>query len=182
MKNKHIFIINGAAGVGKDSFIDSLIISSKELDEFGNIINYSSVDVIKSVAKLLGWSGGKSEIDRKFLSDLKKLSGDYNDLPFTSIIHTVSQFLKSLNDTVLFLHIREPHEIERAKTAFGAKTVLVTRDGVGVVKSNESDANVHNYEYDIIIKNNGSIADLQATGMKFLIDLQFNDIQPKYGD
>ena len=35
------------------------------------VINYSSVDEIKRIAKDIGWTGSKTERDRKFLCDLK---------------------------------------------------------------------------------------------------------------
>lgn len=52
---------------------------------------------------------------------------------------------------MLFLHIREPEEIERAKNEFGAKTVLVKRDSIKHITSNMADGRVFNYEYDTAI-------------------------------
>ena len=64
---KEIIIINGSGGVGKDTFIAMC-------DKYTYTKNYSSVDEIKCVARQLGWNGGKTEKDRKFLSDLKLLT------------------------------------------------------------------------------------------------------------
>ena len=53
----------------------------------------------------------------------------------------------------MFIHIREPEEIERAVKAFGAKTLLVKREGLDNISSNYSDASVENYNYDFVIYN-----------------------------
>lgn len=177
---KNIFIINGAAGSGKDTFVDCLAIAANDIIEVGDVENYSSVSVIKDIAKQLGWDGAKSEKDRKFLSDLKLLCKEYNDLPFKSLIHTVSNFYKSLNDEFLFIHIREPEEIERAKTAFGAKTILVKNPKISPVESNASDKNVYNYNYDIIINNDGSISDLRELAPVFISDVYDNRLKSEY--
>ena len=87
--------------------------------------------------------GGKSEKDRKFLSDLKRLTTNYNDFSFESIKDAVYQFENS-NKEILFIHIREPEEIERAANAFSAKTLLIKRVGLENIITNYSDANVLN--------------------------------------
>lgn len=178
--SKHIFIINGAAGSGKDTFVDLVTIAAKSMIEIGDVENFSSVSVIKDIAKQLGWDGSKSEKDRKFLSDLKLLCKEYNDLPFKSIIHTVSNFYKSLNNEFLFLHIREPDEIERAKTAFGAKTILIKNPNISPVESNTSDKNVYNYDYDIIINNDGLISDLGELASVFISNVCDNKLKSEY--
>ena len=99
-----------------------------------------------------GWNGGKSEKDRKFLSDLKRLTTNYNDFSFDSIKNAVYQFENS-NKEILFIHIRESEEIERAANAFSAKTLLIKRVGLENIITNYSDANVDNYPYDYIIEN-----------------------------
>ena len=76
--NKKIFIINGSGGVGKDTFVELV-------SEFASIMNFSSVDKVKDIAKEIGWNGTKTEKDRKFLSDLKILTAEYCDMPFQSM-------------------------------------------------------------------------------------------------
>ena len=180
MMNKSIFIINGAAGSGKDTFVDLVILAAQPYDEVSNVVNFSSVDIIKELAKMIGWDGSKNEKDRKFLSDLKSLCKDYNDLPFKTIIHTVSEFYKSPDKQFLFIHIREPEEIKRAKIAFDAKTILVKRPNVSPVESNTSDKDVYNFEYDIIINNNGSIEDLSNLVPAFISDVCNNKLKSEY--
>ena len=86
---KQVFIINGSGGVGKDTFIEMIptfeFIGKNENSTvwFKNleIRNYSSVSKVKEIAKIIGWNGEKTERDRKFLSDLKLLTTEYNDMP-----------------------------------------------------------------------------------------------------
>ena len=116
---------------------------------------------------MIGWDGQKREKDRKFLSDLKLLCTEYNDLPFISMKEKVDEFNKS-SAKFLFLHIREPEEIERAKNAFNAKTILVKRDSVKHITSNMADENVYKYDYDIEVHNDGTVEDLKASAKTFV--------------
>lgn len=158
--NKHIFIVNGMARAGKDTFAEML----------GDMIHtwkYSSIDKVKMVARHCGWDGGKTETDRKFLSDLKCLLTGYNDLPFKSILETVNIFYKHPLYQVFLIDIREPAEIERAKVAFNAKTIFIENNRVTQVTSNMADAGVYNYKYDYIIENNGTLDEFRENIEEF---------------
>ena len=158
---KLIFIINGCGGSGKDTFIEFV------REFIPSAINFSSIDVIKRIARVIGWRGQKNERDRKFLSDLKQLCGEYNDLPFKSMEQERKEFLDS-DSPVLFLHIREPQEIQRATNAFNAKTILVKNDNIESITSNMSDKNVNEYNYDIIIDNSGTLENLREKAKEFV--------------
>lgn len=170
--NKQIFIINGSGGVGKDTFV-SLISNNIAT------MNFSSVDKVKEIARIIGWTGGKTERDRKFLSDLKLLCTDYNDMPFNSMSEKVKEFVES-NAIMLFLHIREPEEIEKAKNAFNAKTILVKRDSVKQITSNMADGNVFKYNYDIVINNDKGIEELEQKSYCLVNDLINNELKNLY--
>lgn len=158
---KHIFITNGMARSGKDTFAMLL----------NNIIptfKYSSIDKVKEIAKLCGWNGeSKTENDRKFLSDLKMLTTEYSDMPFNAIKEKVEEFIADNKYSVMLIDIREPDEIEKAKVAFGAKTILIENNRVKNISSNFGDANVFNYKYDFVIENNGTLDEYQNTIYKF---------------
>ena len=70
---KQIFILNGSGGVGKDLFVNMVKTSVNKFSPY-RVWNYSSIDKVKAIATQIGWSGGKTEKDRKFLSDLKVLT------------------------------------------------------------------------------------------------------------
>jgi dephospho-CoA kinase len=159
--NKHIFILNGMGGCGKDTFAGFLL-------DIVPTFHYSSVYKIKEIAEACGWDGGKTEKDRKFLSDLKLLTTEYNDLPFKDISEEVEFFRNTtIYFKVLLIDIREPAEIERAKKAFGAKTILIKNDRVPHIHSNMADNGVFDYDYDIVIENNGTLEDFRETVKKF---------------
>lgn len=189
---KQVFIINGSGGVGKDSFVKlvgkamdiwySLYGEQNretihglftpcgcDIDPYNFVWNYSSVHKVKDIAQCYGgWRGGKTEKDRKFLSDLKLLFTDYNDMPFESMKEVVKEFKKDKDAMILFLHIREPEEIARARREFNAITVLVTRNSVPQIHSNMADNNVLKYKYDITINNSGSKRQLFEEAWKFV--------------
>lgn len=158
--NKQIFITNGMARCGKDTF-------AKLLDEFVPTLKYSSIDKVKEIAKLCGWSGAKTERDRKFLSDLKLLTTEYSNMPFKAIKAQVQEFILSGVYSVMLIDIREPEEIEKAKIAFEAKTILIENNRVKHIDSNMADANVFNYTYDYVIQNNGTLEEFKENVKDF---------------
>lgn len=161
---KKIFITNGMARSGKDTFAEIL-------NRYVPTLKVSSIDQVKQIAEACGWNGKKDEKSRKFLSDLKLLLTGYNDLPFKSISDTVYHFKKNTLHNVLLIDIREPIEIERAKNEFDASTILIRRNSIQNITSNSADAGVFNYDYDYIIDNNGTLDDFEGQIIKFGLDV-----------
>ncbi len=146
---KTVLIINGKGGVGKDTLINSLI------DKYSVQI-VSSIDPIKKVAFQLGWDGSKTPIARKFLSDLKRLSIQYNNYPTNYLIEQYLSFLDD-NQDILAVFIREPEEISKFKSLVpDSKTILITRNESLIPMSwgNSSDDDVFSYNYDYYFENN----------------------------
>lgn len=168
--DKQIFIINGSGGVGKDTFVEFV---STELNDiykkFHTVINFSSVDRVKAIAREIGWNGKKTERDRKFLSDLKMLTSEYCDMTYQSMKNKIEEFYDDPNSVLLFLHIREPEEINRIVKEYDAKTILIVRNTIKHITSNIGDKNVFNYEYDYVINNDGKIDDLRKKANNFLL-------------
>lgn len=158
---KEIIIINGSGGSGKDTFVE---FCGKKVP----VMNISSVDKIKEAGSVLGWDGGKKEEDRKFLSDLKILSTEYNDNPFEYIKLRVKEFIRHEAYRIMFIHIREPKEIERVKKEYGCKTLLVKNSKVKKIESNMADANVDKYKYDFTIYNNKTLKELETKAYEFV--------------
>ena len=160
---KQIVVINGTGGCGKDTFVDLC-------KKYISIYNFSSIDKVKEIAKIIGWTGKKTEKDRKFLADLKKLTTDYNDMAFNSIKEAIDIFNNS-SDELMFIHIREPEEIKRVVDLFKAKSLLIKRIGQKLITSNNSDASVENYDYDYIIENT-TLKEYENKAKKFIEDLK----------
>lgn len=159
------FIINGSGGHGKDSFVEFV----KEIMGGSEYVwNYSSVAKVKRLAQMMGWDGGKSDKDRKFLADLKKLTTEYSDMSFKDISAIYFNFIADEQSKILFLHIREPNEICRAVKAFSAKTILIKRSETPLIESNDADRYVLDYQYDYVIENEGGLSDLREKAKLFV--------------
>ena len=160
---KQIVVINGTGGSGKDTFISFV-------SKYARVKNFSSIDKIKEIAKLMGWSGEKDEKARKFLSELKRISTEYNDLAYTEIKKEIAEFQKN-NAEILFIHIREIEEIKRVVRDFSAKTLLIKRENLANITSNLADALVDNYNYDYLIIND-SLENLNKKAQEFVQSLK----------
>ncbi len=161
--NKKIIIINGSGGVGKDTFVEFC-------SEFAKVKNISSVDKVKEAAEILvGWNGEKDDKSRKLLVDLKQLSIDYNDYPMMYIKNEAEDFVANPEQQMMFVHIREISEIKKVKEILKAKTLLITSSRVEKILTNQSDANVDQYEYDNYIANDGSLDELREKAKQFVL-------------
>lgn len=158
---KKIYILNGVGTSGKGTFVEFV-------GEYIPTHKYSIVDLPKEAARVLGWGGGKTEKDRKFLSDIMDLSTEYNDSPFGDVLSVVTDFKNNLiEDEVLFIDMRDPKDIARAVETFGAETILIDNPNVKKIDSNHADANVNNYKYDYIIENDGTLEQLDKMAYLF---------------
>jgi hypothetical protein len=150
MNKKIIIIINGQGGVGKDAFCNAVakIIPCRII---------SSINAIKRIARVGGWRDEKNDSARKLLSDLKLAFSAYNNLPFKEMMFEVKRFLTITYFRILFVHIREPKEIEKFKKEASkfclCFTLLITRPQVERNFGNMADDNVKNYLYDFIFVN-----------------------------
>ena len=172
-----IIIINGYAGVGKSTFVD---MCKKDY----LVTELSTIDPIKDIASKIGWNGQKEPKDRKFLSDLKDLLSKYNDYSFNKTIENVGavvRFFKifiphNFDKLTIFIHCREPEEIERFKKELGARSLIVRRHSSEVVTQfNHADNNVFDAVYDYTIFNEGSLDDLKESAKKFMEKINNED-------
>lgn len=167
---KNIFIVNGLPRSGKTTF-------GVILHDFMPVWSYSSVTKIKKMAMVCGYDENvKSDADRKFLSDLKRITTEYNDFVFSDLRRVVEHFNEQDSYKILLIDIREPEEIERAVKEFGAKTVFIENDRVTPVLSNSSDARVEEYTYDYIVKNNGTLEDFRKEIARFIAQVIWDSI------
>lgn len=161
---KITIVINGVGGAGKDTLISLLEGKFK-------IKNVSSITPIKELAKQMGWQGEKTDKARKFLSDLKAIATEYNDYPTKYLLEKQQDFILS-NDQIMFVHIREPKEIEKfvklSKTI--TKTLLIRPRSELMQKQfgNASDDEVENYSYDYIFNNDKSLEEIKHIWIEFI--------------
>lgn len=169
----HIVVINGSGGKGKDTFAKNCLklAFSHEINPHTEndilaslriMCNIDSVYLVKNLATMAGWDGNKTEKNRKFLSDLKDLLSNWNDVPYKETIKNINTAIKNINDFnngdgLIFVHSREPKEIQRYVNYFGSNichTLLIKNPNIPTVVSNHADKDVENYRYDVVVYNN----------------------------
>jgi hypothetical protein len=180
MHKKIIIVVNGQGGAGKDAFCDAVTqnISCKTV---------SSIDVIKRIARKGGWKGEKTDPARRLLSDLKLAFSAYNDLPFEEMMLKVKRFVSTNTHRILFVHIREPKEIEKFKKAASELcsciTLLITRPQIERNFGNMADDNVKNYPYDFTFVNDYENLQLLSESavifVRRILESQKNSLFPK---
>lgn len=162
---KHqIFIVNGVAASGKDTFIHTVG------NRVRNVHSYSFVDRVKDIAREMGWQDIKTNKTRKFLADLADLWVGYNDKIFTDICNNI-ETRDYQRAHIFFIVVRKPRDIEPFVKRYKkyCKTILIEREGIKV-PNNSADRSVMDYKYDIILKNNGTFTQLDTEVSKFIKD------------
>lgn len=147
-REKRIVIINGGAGVGKDTFC-------RLCGKYVSATTVSTVDPIKGIFSLCGIPYNKFDKDRKALSDMKDILDRY-DYTHTYIGTYVNTFLNTESiRQVLFVHMRDPADIQWLCYLHPDKviTLLIRRTDVPRVTNNHADLNVEDFQYDWIIDN-----------------------------
>lgn len=168
-EQKMVIIINGKGGSGKDTICDVLA-------RHYSIRNTSTITNVKTAARALGWDDAKTYADRKFLSDLKDLWIKYNDGPFNYAFNVYKIFMdtSAVRSRILIIHVREPEEIKKLKTAIEkdgrvpCKTLLITSKRTkNLSYGNHADDMVNYYPYDFIYRNSGPLETIDHDFMNF---------------
>ena len=159
---------------GKDTFVDFCL---KEIRGFGQKV--STVDFVKDIAKRSGWNGEKTPKNRKFLSDLKDLLTEWDDVPYKKVAKQIDIFNFELSTFdlskmgIIFVMCREPQEIQKFVDRLGALTLCVRRaTAENSETSNHADADIFNFKYDYYIDNNGTLEELEQKAKEFLTLIQ----------
>ena len=177
-----VVIINGIGGSGKDTFVEKC----QEILQKACCLNISTVDFVKEVATYCGWDGTKTPENRKFLSDLKRVLTEWNEVPLKKICQEVQAWQSiwigsgNYHKAVVFIHCREPKEIDKLVYQFhqyDPVTLLIRREAAESVEQiNDSDNSVLNYSYNYVVRNEGTLDDLKESARVFLRDCLKLDI------
>ena len=182
---QHIIIINGLPRSGKDTFVE--LCTQTGLCPVGN---FSTVDFVKDIAGECGWAGTKRPEDRRFLSELKRILNEWDDVANRKTAEAIQGWLdeqynyqswlgdSKSDDVVVFVHIREPLEIEHFKKVYfpDARTLCVCRPGLTAYdQSNDSDKNVADYRYDDYIDNDSDLTKLAYAARLFMQIITMED-------
>lgn len=157
-----VIVINGSGTVGKSTFISLC----HEIDPA--VIETSTVDFVKEIALQAGWDGVKDQKGRRLLSDIKDALERYDDVPNKKI----DEFIESHPDNIIFVNVREPHNIQYYKDVYNAITAIVINPNTKQIQGNHADENVYDYEYDVYIENSGDLILLKEMAKFFLDNLE----------
>lgn len=165
MNKKLVIVINGSGGAGKDSVVHIVA-------EQYRVWNVSSIDPIKEAAEHCGVDSLEFHTDRgrKLLSDLKRLFIEYNNYPTMYLLSVLYNFVHNEYKDIMFVHIREPEEIDKFINAINQDVRIVTlfiKNRNEKIFGNVSDDDVENYEYDYVYENTGPLSLLKNDFMKF---------------
>lgn len=165
-----IIVVNGYPESGKDTFVNFC----RDIVGEAYCKNISTVDFVKYIAAKCGWDGTKTAKNRKFLSDMKNLLTEWNDVPFQKVKKEIDFFRRDLESYgvdkygIVFIHCREPEEIERFEKELGAKSVFIDREESKREQSNHSDSRVENHLYTYKIDNNENLEHLREGAKTFI--------------
>lgn len=148
--NTLVILINGRAGVGKDTFVNYCKEHCAKQYPQVHFENLHRSDLPKKALKLIGWDGNKDPESRtvlKWLVDFgEKYGMTYNYL--TDILSTIggNEF------NIVFYHVRDPKSIEVLKDRLMkyrlnviAASLLIQRDTEDL---ESDDWGIESYEYD----------------------------------
>lgn len=173
-----VVIINGQPTSGKSTFVHLC----QQVHSPYTVYEYSTIDFVKSIATECGWDGTKTPKNREFLSNLKDILTKWDDVPFKKSLDQIKNIYdfgwfsvrRKKQETLIFIHCREPEEIQRFKDELGDDCVslLIRRPTVeNNNQSNHADANVFYCKYDYEIMNNDSLEQLEEKAKNFLMEL-----------
>lgn len=147
-----LILINGRAGVGKDTFVNFCKDYVEKYYENIKVFNRHRSELAKIVLEYLGWTGEKTEKIRKVLSELTDIAESYGRN--NEVLNNYIEFLtKEDGLNIVFYHDRDPISIDllkqRYKDDIFVFSLLLKRDTIDL----EPDGwDIENYDYDITIK------------------------------
>lgn len=162
-----IFTVSGKGTCGKTTFEKMVCQYAKKTGLNSHIT--SMVKFTKIFAQRhCKWDGGKTDIERRFLSDLKDTFTRYCEFDRMNIATEIGENAKAGCD-LIFIDAREPDDMLWLKENFGAERILIERPELNNrVYGNHADDDIMKWEYDIHMVNNGSLEDLDNTAKEFV--------------
>ena len=155
MEKKLVVVINGAPGIGKDTFIEKCKDYIADHYYSIKIYNFSSIQPAVDLAREYHWNTRKDPTSRNMLAEIKQYLDKWFDASFkyiTQKIHNINDYILS----IIFVHIREPENIDKLKEYYKDNkmvefiTLYIESDDYKIQEgiTNSSDLNTGNYDYD----------------------------------
>lgn len=172
--NTTTIIVNGFARAGKDSFVAACKL---HLNFDIMVSSFSSIDPVRDLLKRSGIdTSAKTEADRKLLALVGAALEEHSNWRTNSCVDFITDAeLDRWHDqkAVVFLHIREPENIQKVIAGIKAKklgdvhTVLI-RGPREVQADNIADKAVLDMRYDDVLHNNSTLDALYVLAGHYL--------------
>lgn len=161
---RHLVIVNGFAGSGKDTFCGYCEDYLYKKDKIA-FIKHSS-DFAKTILFSMDWNGEKTLETRKLLADIVAF-GESTGSNLKDLFKFVDRNEKL---DVIFYHERNPKEIQKIVDYYKCSqeikvlTVFVNRK---IDKAEEDRWGIQNFVYDVTIMNNDTLEELEKCSKYF---------------
>ena len=173
MARKIIIFVNGYPLAGKDTFV--AICRTLFARKGWNSSAASMVDVPLEMLQVADIDvSNKTPYDRALMADIiAALERNERRLSHRLVSDAHLSAMMHAGDFVAFIHAREPAAINlmvalAQGVGFETITAFVDRPNENREWSNAADANVENFTYNMVVKNFGTLEDLQASTSGFV--------------
>lgn len=148
-----VVLINGKAGVGKDTFVKYCkgFVDENNLDVI--VENLHRSDLPKKALKLIGWDGNKTPEARELLVKLTDFGENFG-VSYDYLIDSLS-VLEEGKLKLIFYHVRDPKTIAKLKSQLMCRfnvlstTLLIERGTEDIEPDNWG---IEDYDYDLIMR------------------------------
>lgn len=171
----HIIIVNGPPRAGKDTFVEFLtsMLRAKNIA----VDAFSSIDPVRDMLTGAGFDlTKKTQADRRLLALVGDAVEQHSAWRTRQCLSRIEDFAFSVPrplDSVMFLHIREPCNIETIRhwaatqSNHSCFTVFIESILAEQVTTNAADAGVKEMSYDYTVPNDGTLDDLHRATKDF---------------
>lgn len=147
-----LILINGKAGVGKDTFVNFCKDYVEKCYENTKVFNRHRSELAKIALEYLGWTGEKTEKIREVLSELTDIAEGYGRN--NGYLNDYIELLKKENGlNIVFYHDRDPVSIDLLKQRYKGDmfvfSLLLKRN---IIDLEPDEWGIESYSYDITIR------------------------------
>ena len=165
MTNHTVILINGRPRTGKDTVVNLMCNALMERGYMAEA--FSSIDPIKALLGSVIDLSQKTEADRILLSEVGDALEKHSAFRTNRCIWFAEDVFRESENAVVFLHVREPENIEKLRATFQGRGINVVRLLVvsdrGIDVDSRADQVAGTGRYDLMIVNNRTLEDLKAT-------------------
>lgn len=176
MSKTILVLINGHAGVGKDTFV-GFCREWAESESKCRVYNFHRSDAPKDALRYLGWDGKKDDPTRKLLKDMvdyMESKGLLNRFLQDELRASIS--VNTMVDSVMFYHVRDPEvmyelmDIYTSQTDMNVKpiSVLITRDLEHPIEPSDWWGDLEKADYTMTIKLPNDLQKTEKVAIDFM--------------